>query len=148
MASGMAFAVGSLSLRWASARGLDTYRVMWANGTGATVVLTLVVAGLTWRHGWGSLAIGSAWLWVFAAGIMNGVTNMALTQALRYAPVGGVTAIQAGAVPLTGLVAEVAFGEGGGLVAIAASLAAIVGITLAARDPTPLVPNQERELSS
>jgi len=133
--AGVAFAVGSLSLRWAGAHGLDTYRVMWANGLGATVVLTLVVAGITGRQGVGSLHVGGDWVWLAVAGLVNGVTNIAVTQALRYAPVGGVTAIQAGAVPLTSLVAEVGLGEGGGLMALGASLFAIAGISIAARAP-------------
>ncbi|MCC9656482.1 DMT family transporter [Rhodopirellula halodulae] len=110
MASGMAYAVFSTSMRFTMKRGMLASMAMWISGVSGTIALGAIVAV---RTGWGPLTDVSPQMWqsMIFAGVFNFTAFVAISTALKVLPVVAVHLINASQVAMASLAGVILFAE-------------------------------------
>ncbi|MFG0267307.1 MAG: DMT family transporter [Rhodopirellula sp. JB055] len=141
IASGLAYAVFSTSMRFTMKRGMLASMAMWISGVSGTVALAGIVAV---RTGWSPIADIPAAMWqsMIWAGVFNFTAFVAISTALKVLPVVAVHLINASQVAMASVAGVIVFEEPvTKLLVIGVSLT-LAGLTILAtrRRPTPVSP--------
>ncbi|WDQ15612.1 DMT family transporter [Rhodopirellula sp. P2] len=141
MASGLAYAVFSTSMRFTMKRGMLASMAMWISGVSGTVALAGIVAV---RTGWSPIADIPAPMWqsMIWAGIFNFTAFVAISTALKVLPVVAVHLINASQVAMASLAGVIVFEEPVTKLLVIGISLTLAGLTILAtrRRPTPVSP--------